>query len=276
MGRGGPAEPAIAEAGTSLERLLELAGEGQHAASDYLEDAALAGVDTIGCRRAGGGLAGAVGTSNVPEGARLAAERGADLVLFEGSGAAMPPIATDRRVLVVDASTDLELLTGYLNAYRILVSDLVVLTNAEDGAPTEVTEAIATVKDIPVVATVMRPRPATKVGGKSVALFTTAPRGAHSRLADHLRREHDLDVVHISGNLADRDALRDELRGIQAEVYLIEIKAAAIDVVAATAAERGVECIFVDNQVLPLPGGLDLDAELQSLAEAVAGQPVAG
>jgi cyclic 2,3-diphosphoglycerate synthetase len=259
MGRGGPAEPAIAEAGTSLERLLELAG-----------------VDTIGCRRAGGGLAGAVGTSNVPEGARLAAERGADLVLFEGSGAAMPPIATDRRVLVVDASTDLELLTGYLNAYRILVSDLVVLTNAEDGAPTEVTEAIATVKDIPVVATVMRPRPATKVGGKSVALFTTAPRGAHSRLADHLRREHDLDVVHISGNLADRDALRDELRGIQAEVYLIEIKAAAIDVVAATAAERGVECIFVDNQVLPLPGGLDLDAELQSLAEAVAGQPVAG
>jgi cyclic 2,3-diphosphoglycerate synthetase len=274
MGRGGPATPEVAEAGTSLERLLELAGQGHHAASDYLEDAALAGVDTIGCRRAGGGLAGAVVTSNVSEGARLATERGADLVLFEGSGAAMPPIATGRRVLVADASTDLELLTGYLNSYRILVSDLVVLTNAEDGTPTAAREAITAIKDVPIVATVMRPRPATEVTGKSVALFTTAPRGAHSRLADHLRREHDVDVVHISGNLANRDALRDELRGIQADVYLIEIKAAAIDVVAATAAERGVECVFVDNQVLPISGEPDLDAELQALAEAVAGQPV--
>jgi cyclic 2,3-diphosphoglycerate synthetase len=276
MGRGGPAKPEIAEAGTSLDRLLELAGEGHHAASDYLEDAVLAGVDTIGCRRAGGGLAGAVATSNVSDGARLAVERGADLVIFEGSGAAMPPIATGRRVLVADASTDLELLTGYLNAYRILVSDLVVLTNAEDGSPKAVRDAITAVKDVPVVATVMRPRPATPVAGRSVALFTTAPRSAHSRLADHLRREHDVDVAHISGNLANRDALRDELKGIHADVYLIEIKAAAIDVVAATATDRGVECVFVDNQVLPLAGEPDLDGELQALAEAVAGQPVAG
>jgi cyclic 2,3-diphosphoglycerate synthetase len=276
MGRGGPATPEFAEAGTSLERLLALAGEGRHAASDYLEDAALAGVDTIGCRRAGGGFAGAVGTSNVPEGARLAAERGADLVLFEGSGAAMPPVATGRRVLVADASTDVELLTGYLNAYRILVSDLVVLTNAEDGPPTDAREAITAVKDVPVVATVMRPRPATSVTGKRVALFTTAPRSAHSRLADHLRREHDVDVVHISGNLAHRDALKDELKGIQADVYLIEIKAAAIDVVATAAADRGAECVFVDNEVLPLPGGPDLDGELLALAGAVAAQPVAG
>jgi predicted GTPase len=45
MGRGGPAQPEVAEAGTSLDRLLELAGEGHHAASDYLEDAALAGAE---------------------------------------------------------------------------------------------------------------------------------------------------------------------------------------------------------------------------------------
>ena len=276
MGRGGPAKPEIAEADTSLDRLLELAAEGRHAASDYLEDAALGGVDTIGCRRAGGGLAGTVGASNVHEGARLAAERGADLVLFEGSGAAMPPVATGRRVLVAEAGTDRELLTGYLNTYRILVSDLVVLTNAEDGHPSAAHEAIAQVKDIPIVATVMRPTPATTVAGKRVALFTTAPRSAHSRLADHLRREHDVEIVHISGNLAHRDALRDELKGIDAEVFLIEIKAAAIDVVATAAAERGVECVFVDNEVRALPGEADLDAELLALAEAVAKQPVAG
>ena len=44
MGRGGPPEPELAEARPSLERLLELSRSGRHAASDYLETAALAGV----------------------------------------------------------------------------------------------------------------------------------------------------------------------------------------------------------------------------------------
>jgi L-alanine-DL-glutamate epimerase-like enolase superfamily enzyme len=40
MGRGGPPEPQVAEPGAvTLERLLTLVEEGQHAASDYLEDA---------------------------------------------------------------------------------------------------------------------------------------------------------------------------------------------------------------------------------------------
>jgi len=54
MGRGGPPEPEVAEVRPTLERLLELSREGRHAASDYLETAALAGVVTIGCRRCGG------------------------------------------------------------------------------------------------------------------------------------------------------------------------------------------------------------------------------
>ena len=276
MGRGGPPEPEIAEAGTSLGRLLELSRNGRHAASDYLEDAVLAGVETIGCRRAGGGLAGATMTDNVAEGARLAAESGADLVLFEGSGAALPPVATGLRVLVADDSTDVELLTGYLNAYRILISDLIVLTNAEDGAPAAAREAIADVKALPIVATVMRPRPAASIAGRRVAFFTTAPEHAHERLAEHVRAEHGAEVAHVSGNLGRRDALREELKAIDAETYLVEIKAAAIDVVAEAAAARGVECVFVDNEVRPVPGGLDLDTELLALAEAAAGQPVAG
>ena len=44
------------------QSLLDLSREGRHAASDYLETAALTGLVTIGCRRAGGGLAGAVTT----------------------------------------------------------------------------------------------------------------------------------------------------------------------------------------------------------------------
>src|SRR5204862_538213 len=119
MGRGGPPDPELAQVQPTLERLLELSRAGRHAASDYLETAALAGVVTIGCRRAGGGLAGAPGQSNVLEGAALAAEQEPDLVLFDGSGAAIPPIDVDARVLVTSSAQPVEVVTGYLNAYRI-------------------------------------------------------------------------------------------------------------------------------------------------------------
>ena len=122
----------MAETPPTLDDLLALSRGGGHAASDYLEVAALAGVPTIGCRRAGGGLAGAVVESNVLEGARLAAERRPDLVVFEGSGAALPPVETSVRLLVANAAQPPEVVAGYLNAYRILVSDLVVLTAAEE------------------------------------------------------------------------------------------------------------------------------------------------
>ena len=130
MGRGGPVEPEVAEWPPSPAELLALSRAGRHAASDYLEDAALAGVVTIGCRRAGGGLAGATAFSNVHAGAEEALARSPDLVIFEGSGSALPPVQTSRRVLVAPAGSDV---TGYLNAYRLLISDLLVLTMAEDA-----------------------------------------------------------------------------------------------------------------------------------------------
>ena len=270
MGRGGPAEPEVADVPPTVEALLELSRVGRHAASDYLEDAALARVVTIGCRRAGGGLAGAPWTSNVLAGARLAAERRPDLVLFEGSGAALPPIETDRRLLLVSARQSPDLATGYLNAYRILVSDLVVIANAEEGetAHEEIAEAVRDVKDVLTVAVRLRPRPVRDVAGRRVAFFSTAPEDVLARLADHLRDEHGADVVHASGSLARRDALRAELDGLDADVFLVEIKAAAIDVVAEAAAERGADLVFADADVVPLPGQPDLDRELRALADA--------
>ena len=45
MGRGGPPEPEVATVAPDVEALLALSRSGRHAASDYLETAALAGVD---------------------------------------------------------------------------------------------------------------------------------------------------------------------------------------------------------------------------------------
>jgi cyclic 2,3-diphosphoglycerate synthetase len=132
MGRGGPPTPEVAESPPGIDELLELSRAGRHAASDYLEDAALAGVVTIGCRRAGGGLAGMPFASNVDAGAAIAAERSPDLVLFEGSGATFPPVETRKARPVVGGRQRPEIATGYLNAYRILVSDLVVVVGGDE------------------------------------------------------------------------------------------------------------------------------------------------
>jgi cyclic 2,3-diphosphoglycerate synthetase len=249
MGRGGPREPELVEVAPTVESLLEIARAGRHAASDYLETAALAGVPTIGCRRAGGGLAGQVFTSNVSRGAELVEERGADLAVFDGSGAAIPPVAVNARILVVGPGQDA---TAYLNAYRVLISDLVLLVGGGDAEP------IRELKDVPVIGVEMRLRPVEPVSGRRVAVFTAGPAPV-----DHL----GADVVHVSRNLANRAALREELEKIDAEVYLTEIKAAAIDVVAEAAAQRGAEIVFADNEVVPLAGEPDLDEQLVALAE---------
>jgi cyclic 2,3-diphosphoglycerate synthetase len=275
MGRGGPETPEVAESPPGLGELLALSREGRHAASDYLEIAAVAGVVTIGCRRCGGGLAGAVATSNVAAGLELALRRAPDFVVFDGSGAAIPPVETGKRVLVTSTFDSPALVTGYLNAYRILIADLVLVTMADAGTPHEaLAEAIAEVKpEVPVIAVGFRPRPLTPIAGKRVAYFTTAAAPAHDRLAENLT-ELGAEVVHVSGKLADRSALQRELETVDAEVYLTEIKAAGIDVVAEAGERRGVEIVLAANDLVPCPGQPELELALLALADSAAVEPV--
>jgi cyclic 2,3-diphosphoglycerate synthetase len=114
------------------------------------------------------------------------------------------------------------------------------------------------VKDVPTIATVQRPRPAEPLAGR-VAFFTTAPAAAHGILAE------ELGAVAVSGNLADRGALRDDLERIDADVFLVELKAAAIDVVAEAAAERGIPVVLADADVRTVRGEPDLDEALLAL-----------
>jgi cyclic 2,3-diphosphoglycerate synthase len=229
MGRGGPAEPEVVETPPSVEELVALSRTGRHAASDHLETAALCGVPTIGCRRAGGGLAGAVFTSNVAEGARLAAERRPDLVVFDGSGAAIPPVAVDRRILVIGSDQDAD---AYLNTYRRLISDLALAVDCRvDGA-------------IPVT---LRLRATAPLAGR-VAVFTAGGTDTSGL---------DAEIVHVSRNLADRAALTAELARVDADTYLVELKAAAIDVVAEHAFAAGKRVVLAANDVVALDGDLD-------------------
>ncbi len=269
MGRGGPPEPEVVSVRPTVEELVALSRAGRHAASDHFETAALVGVETVGCRRCGGGLAGAPFASNVAEGAEVAAALSPELVIFDGSGAAFPPIATDRVILAVAGHQEPTVAAGYLNAYRLLRADLVVVTMAEAGSGWEgVRDAVRAVVParVEVLATVLRPRPLADVRGRSVAYFCTAPPAAHGVLAAHLADAHGARVVHVSGSLADRGTLRAELQRVQAEVFLVELKAAAVDVVAEFAFAQGVEVALVANDVDPVGGGRGLDEMLLEMA----------
>lgn len=269
MGRGGPAEPEIVSVRPTVESLVALSRAGRHAASDHLETAAVVGVETVGCRRCGGGFAGGVFSSNLEDGAETATQLGPELVVFDGSGAAVPPVATDRTIVVVGAHQDLAVATGYLNEYRLRLADLVVVTMAEEGSRWR--ELVAAIRPlvgdgVGVVGSVLRPRPLETIRGKRVAYFCAAPAVVHPMLAAHLHDVHGAEVVHVSGNLADRSRLAAELPDVDAEVFLVELKAAAIDAVAEHALARGSRIILAANDPIPCAGERDLDELLLEMA----------
>jgi cyclic 2,3-diphosphoglycerate synthetase len=238
MGRGGPREPELIDSAPSVADLVALSRSGRHAASDHLETAAIYGVPTIGCRRAGGGLAGQVFVSNVLDGARLAAARNPDAVVFDSSGTAIPPVQVDRRVLVVGPGPDLD---GYFNLYRRLISDIVVSVGCElEGA----------------YPATIRLRPLEPLEGR-VAVFSAGACDVTGLEAD---------VVAVSRNLGDRAALAHDLADVDADTYLVEVKGAAIDVVAEHALARGCRVVLAANDVV----APELDEALLALAPVVA------
>ena len=161
----------------TVDALVQLSREGRHAASDHLGTAVVAGVTTVGTRRCGGGLAGAVAVSNVLEGVAIASGLGAELVVLDGSGAALPPVDAGRRLLVVSAAQPIDVSAGYLNAYRARIAHVVVVTMAEEDSPHE--ELARALRALPSVdaadpdgtaAAAARP-----VSGERIAFFCTAP-----------------------------------------------------------------------------------------------------
>jgi cyclic 2,3-diphosphoglycerate synthetase len=278
MGRGGPPEPEVIpgnEERIGVDELLAFSRQGKHAASDYFEDAVLSSVTTVGCRRCGGGLAGMPYTSNVVAGAEVAENLKAGLLIFEGSGAALPPVKVDRTMCIAGADQPDDYITGYLGTYRILQSDLVVLTMCEEplASPDKVDGLIEGIKrikpGIEIVPTVFRPRPDGDIKGKRVAYFTTAPLEVIEPIRDYIAAEYDCSVDFVSTDLADRKKLRESLARIgddDADVFLTEIKAAAVDVVAEEADRRGTKVIFCDNIPVEIDGTRRLDELVKTQA----------
>ena len=220
MGRGGPAEPRLAEAAPTLDELIGIAASGSHAASDYLEDAVIAGVRTVGCRRVGGGFAGAPFDSNVPEGA---AARG--VAWRRARSCSRAPARASRRWRWTEPCA-----------------------SSAPGRPSRSPSTGSLRADLRARARRARRRARRRRCRSS--LRPEPARGAAGRRArgalHHRRRprcDGVPDPVLVSTNLARRAALargpRPRRGRSGCDVYLTELKAAAIDTVARRAAPRG-------------------------------------
>lgn len=266
MGRGGPAEPEIIR-GDHIELtpsyLLHQADAGKHAASDHWENALTSRVITVGCRRCGGGMAGAPFTSNVVEGAALANTVDADFVIMEGSGVTLPPVNTDKHVVIVGAHQHVKFVKEYFGPFRILIADLVIVTMCEEpmASPEKVKDMEKVINSInPGVSQahcVFRPRPLKDIEGRRIALTTTAPPTIlQTTIVPYIEETFDCTVVGASPYLSNRPRVREDLEEMlpHADVLLTEVKASAIDVVTREAVKRGLDVVYMDN-ILEVVGG---------------------
>jgi cyclic 2,3-diphosphoglycerate synthetase len=291
MGRGGPPSPQVVTASTARldpEALVGLADAGRHAASDYIEDAVLARVPTVGCWRCGSGLSGGVEFSNVEEGVALANDLPGRLLLLEGSGSAIPPVHADTTCLVVPATVEIEYLRGYFGPYRLLLSDVVLVTMCEKpfASPSQISSIVSHIREtsrglgdradlqgeIRVAATVLRPAPSDPLEGASVFVATTAPEVAGEQIKRYLEAHEKCRVVGISHSLSKRGQLDRELQAMKgADVLLCEIKAGGVDVAIRRALDAGMRVSYMDNVPQSIDGE-DLSALFASAAELAAGR----
>ncbi len=258
MGRGGPEEPEIVhgeELEINAEFLLAQSEKGVHAASDHWEDALMSRILTIGCRRCGGGMAGEVFLTNMKQGAKLANEVDSKFAIFEGSGAAIPPIKTNKKITLIGANQPIENLTTYFGPYRVGLGDLVILTMCEEPMADEnkikaIEDYVADVNpDATVISTVFRPKPLGDLTDKKILFATTAPESVKDKLVEYLESNYNCEVIGTTAHLSNRPLLREDMEKYmdKADVMLTELKAAAVDVATKDAISAGLEVIYCDN-----------------------------
>ncbi len=274
--RGGPEKPT-ALFGDKLELTPEfLLGEvekGRHAASDYYEEALMAKIVAVGARRCGGGMVGKPFYSTEVEAVEYANTLPIDFIIVEGSGTTVPAVHTDATELVVSALTPPEHVSSFFGPYRVKISDLIVITMAEEyNKPrVEVLEKLIEElnPDAMVSEVVLRPKPLGDIRGKKIVYASVAPSEALEKaIIPYIEEKYGAQVVGYTRWLSNRPKLRKDLEELlpKAEVLVTELKAAAVDVATRMAVEMGKEVVYVWN--IPVTtGGMNIEEAIRKLAE---------
>lgn len=285
MGRGGPEKPEIVRGDLikiTPKYLMEQSDKGVHAASDHWEDALMSRILTIGCRRCGGGMVGDVFITNMKKGAELANDVDADFIIMEGSGAAIPPIKTNRHVVLVGANQPIYNLEGFFGPYRIKLADLVIVTMCEEpmASPDKIKRIKKLIRyvnpEAEVITTVFRPKPLENIKDKNILFATTAPESIKNVLVDYLEENYGCKVVGTTSHLSNRPLLQKDIEKHinEADIMLTELKAAAVDVATKDALQAGLGVVYCDN--IPLVcGGQEEQKALQDAIVRVVEKSIA-
>jgi cyclic 2,3-diphosphoglycerate synthetase len=285
MGRGGPADPVFVPGGAidqNPRTLLAMAEDGLHAASDYVEDALFTGLPSIGAWRCGGGLLGQAGPNAVRKALDLAkqkaSELGCDLLIFEGSGASIPPVSAHSTVLAVpfdgicrlvtenaasDSPTSTDLPTpqrlggtplGGFGYYKLLLADAVVATGAPESLRPEIDLAVVDLLEgasegIAATVTSYRMEATEDLSGKRVVLAVTAPERYLSNMCSALSESTGAEVVDATAALSRPKELAAHLDVAlrRCDVLVSELKGRAVELAARKALELGKQVAFLRN-----------------------------
>ena len=281
MGRGGPEEPEVVhgdEIVLTPEYLMEQSDMGRHAASDHWEDALMSRVLTVGCRRCAGGFAGRVFVTNMVDGASKTNELDTNLVAIEGSGSAIPPVKTDKTIVLVGANQPIETLRDYFGPFRIKLADLIIITMCDEEfcSKEDLANLIEMLNEInpeaPVIPTIFRPHPVDSIENKKVLFATTAPESVQHLLKEYLEDNFGCEVVAVSSHLSNRPLLEEDIGANidNVDVMLTELKAAGVDVATKYALKKGLSVVYCDNIPIPVSDEYDLDSAVMDIVHDAA------
>jgi cyclic 2,3-diphosphoglycerate synthetase len=257
MGRGGPKEPQLLK-GSEMEitpqYLLSLSKRGLHASSDYIEDALMSKITTIGCRRCGGGFGGKVFLSNVIEGAQIAQDLKPDLIIMEGSGASLPDVNTHSDICVVGANQSWEEIVGYMGIFRLMISKTIIITMCEKPIADfkSIETLLNNIKSVNpkahIFLSIFRPYPLGDLYGKKVVVGMTAKNIMSDKIKNYIEKKYKCKIVGMTFNLSDRPKLYEEIKEFDDfDVFLSELKAAAVDVITDFTVKLNKEIIYMNN-----------------------------
>ncbi len=279
MGRGGPKTPQVLkgyEIELTPEYLLDLSHKGFHASSDYIEDALMSRVNTVGCRRCGGGFGGKIFLTNVKEGIKEAEKLNPNLVIIEGSGASVPDVETDANICVIGAFQQWESIIGYLGIYRIMSADLIILTMCEHPLADErkilfLEREISKINPgAKIIRSIFRPKPLSNIKGKKVFVVMTAKHKIENEIREYLEKNYKCKVAFISFNLSNRKLLRQDLELVEDyDTILTELKAASVDVLTEFSFKNNKDIIYMNNIPVIISDNTIFEKELKNIYKKI-------
>jgi cyclic 2,3-diphosphoglycerate synthetase len=183
---------------------------------------------------------------------------------MEGSGPTLPPVFTDKSIVVVGAAQPIKHVIGFFGEYRLMRSELTVVTMCEEPIVSrdkvkqiekEITKLFPEMK---IALTVFRPEPHGEISERKVFMAVTANPVMKDKLKNYVEKTFHCSVVGISTHLSNRRELWHDLEtGLQqADVLLTEIKAASIDVAAKAAKAKGCDIVFMHNRSVLVGGNV--------------------